>query len=68
MTEKETKILTDLVEKFGLYEDECFNEIQFLTEHKFHIQRDVVDIKRQAFHTCYRELKNVVEQLKSKQE
>jgi len=68
MTEKETKILTDLVEKFGLYEDECSNEIHFLAEHNFNIQKEVVDFKRQAFHTCYRELRNVVEHLQSKQE
>ena len=63
MTEQETKLLKDLVVEFSRYEDECINEIHFLEEHNFNIQKEVVDIKRQAYHDCYRELRRVVDKL-----
>ena len=63
MTAEETKMLEELLAKFEQYENDCWDKIGFLNEHKFAFEKQAVDLKRQAYHDCYRELRRTIGRL-----
>lgn len=63
MVEEERKILEDVLAKFDKYEDDCFDKIHFLSEHNFLFEKQAVEMKRSAYHDCYRELRQALNKI-----
>jgi len=63
MTSEEIKILNDLLAKFAKYEDDCFDKIDFLTEHNFSFEKKAVEIKRSAYHDCFAALRQAMNKM-----
>ena len=63
MTTEERKVFDALLEKIGGYEDECLGKIEFLAEHNFSFEKQAMEIKRSAYHDCFRELRQALQRI-----
>lgn len=60
MTTEERTILQDLLISFDKKEDECYDKMQFLSEHNFNMEKQFVEARRQTYHDCLRELRKAI--------
>lgn len=60
MTTEERTILQDLLTSFDKKEDECYDKMQFLSEHNFNMEKQFVEARRQTYHACLRELRKAI--------
>ena len=63
MTRKEIDLLQAVLDKFDYLEDVCIGKIDFLKEHKFHLEQEVMEVKRQAYRECFNELQNTLRRM-----
>lgn len=56
MTQEEREQLQAVLDTFDRKEDECYEKIAFMEEHKFGYEKQAIDLKRQVWHECFREL------------
>ena len=64
MTKKEKDILDKVLETLQGYEDKCWQQMEFLGEHNFNVEREAVSLKQQAYKRCKMELYIAIEKLK----
>lgn len=60
MTTEERAILQDVLTSFDKKEDECYDKMQFLSEHNFNMEKQFVEARRQTYHACMRELRKAI--------
>ena len=56
MRQAEREQLQAVLDKFDRREDECYDKMGYMEEHKFKYEKQAIDLKRQAYHECFREL------------
>lgn len=56
MKQAEREQLQAVLDKFDRREDECYDKMGYMEEHKFNYEKQAIDLKRQAYHECFREL------------
>lgn len=64
MTTKEQEQLQAVLDEFDRKEDECWEKIAFMDEHKFMYEKQAIDIRRQAYHECFRKLQTALSRMK----
>lgn len=57
MTKGEYAKLKAVLDYFEKKEDECWDLLGFMDEHKFNFEKQAADMKRQVYHECYRKLR-----------
>ena len=65
MTTKEQEQLQAVLDEFDRKEDECWEKIAFMDEHKFVYEKQAIDIRRQAYHECFRKLQTALSRMKA---
>jgi len=65
MTTKEQEQLQAVLDEFDRKEDECQEKIAFMDEHKFMYEKQAIDIRRQAYHECFRKLQTALSRMKA---
>ncbi len=63
MKQKEQEQLQAVLDEFDRKEDECWEKIAFMDEHKFMYEKQAIDIKRQAIHECFRKLQGTLQRM-----
>jgi hypothetical protein len=64
MTTAEREQLQAVLDKFDRREDECYDKMGYMEEHKFNYEKQAIDLKRQAYHECFRELQATLSRMK----
>ena len=64
MKQAEREQLQAVLDKFDRREDECYDKMGYMEEHKFNYEKQAIDLKRQAYHECFRELQATFSRMK----
>lgn len=64
MTQAEREQLQAVLDKFDRREDDCYNRMDYMEEHKFNYEKQAIDLKRQAYHERFRELQSTLSRMK----
>ena len=64
MRQAEREQLQAVLDKFDRREDECYDKMGYMEEHKFKYEKQAIDLKRQAYHECFRELQATLSRMK----
>ena len=64
MTKKEETILVNLVKTLQDYEDECYQQIAYMNEHKFEMEREAIRYKQQAYNRSWLEVARAIDKIK----
>lgn len=54
---------TKLAEKFRTYENDCYKEMNFLTQHNYNLECEAVRYKQKAYNQCWLELMNLIDHI-----
>ena len=52
--------LQAVLDTFDRLEDECYERMACMAEHNFKYEKQVIEIRRQAYHKCFRELQKTL--------
>ena len=63
MTLEEKQILDRVLDQFETYENDCPNQIFFLGDHKFNFEKQMYEIKKGAYHDCFRDLRQALSKI-----
>ena len=63
MKHQEKEQLQAVLDTLDRKEDECWEKIAFMDEHKFMYEKQAVDIRRQTYHECFRELQKTMSRM-----
>ena len=64
MTKKEETILVNLVETLQGYENECYRQMAYMSEHKFEMECEAIRYKQRAYNLCWLEVANAIDKIK----
>ena len=68
MTKNEDTILNNLVKTLQDYENECYRQMAYMTEHKFEMEREAIKYKQQAYNRSWLEVANAIDKIKKLEE
>lgn len=68
MTKNEEAILNNLVKTLQGYEDECYQQMAYMNEHKFEMEREAIRYKQQAYNRSWLEVKRAIDKIKALKE
>ena len=68
MTKKEETILNNLVKTLQDYENECFQQMAYMNEHKFEMEREAIRYKQQAYNRSWLEVASAIDKIKKLEE
>jgi len=60
MRQAEMEQLQAVLDTFDRLEDECYDRMAYMEEHNFNYEKQVIEIRRQAYHKCFRELQKTL--------
>lgn len=60
MTQKEREVLQAVLDTFDHWEDKCYEKMAFMEEHNLSYEKQAIEIRRQAYHKCFRELQKTL--------
>ena len=66
MTKEEREQLQAVLDTFDRKENECYEKIAFMEEHKFGYEKQAINLQRQVYHECYRELNSTLSRMRVK--
>ena len=52
--------LQAVLDTFDRLEDECYDRMAYMDEHNFNYEKQAIEIRRQAYHKCFRELQKTL--------
>jgi len=52
--------LQAVLDTFDRLEDECYDRMAYMDEHNFNYEKQAIEIRRQAYHKCFRELQKTI--------
>ena len=53
--------LQAVLDTFDRLEDECYDRMAYMDEHNFNYEKQAIEIHRQAYHKCFRELQKTLD-------
>lgn len=56
--------LQAVLDTFDRLEDECYDRMVYMDEHNFNYEKQAIEIRRQAYHKCFRELQKTLDRQK----
>lgn len=64
MRQAEMEQLQAVLDTFDRLEDECYDRMAYMDEHNFNYEKQAIEIRRQAYHKCFCELKKTLDRQK----
>lgn len=64
MKEAEREQLQAVLDKFDRRKDECYDRMGYMEGHYFKYEKQAIDLKRQVYHECFRELQATLSRMK----
>jgi len=68
MTKKEETILNNLVKTLQNYENECYRQMTYMSEHKFEMECEAIRYKQQAYNRSWLEVASAIDKIKKLEE
>lgn len=68
MKREEIEQLQAVLDKFDRCEDVCIEKRNFLQEHGFNFEKQVMEVRRAVYHECFRELQKTLNRMKVERE